>query len=103
MGWIFWGFCTILMIVFICGGLLLLYSREAKMEVIFLNRIRTPWFANLSDCRSFGLVKCENIYIRGRDGLLGSWFISPSSKQYITREAYILYLHGNMGSRALSH
>lgn len=101
--WAFWSICTFIMIVYICGGLFILYSKEAKMEVIFSNRIRSPWFANLSDCNSFGLVKCQNMYIRGRDGQLGAWLISPSSNQYITREAYILYLHGNMGSRALDH
>jgi len=101
--WMFWSICTFTLILYICGGLFILFSKEAKMEVIFSNRIRTPWFANLTDCTSFGLVKCENIYIQGRDGKLGAWLISPSSKQYITREAYILYLHGNMGSRALSH
>lgn len=101
--WVFWCSCTFLLIAYLTFGVVILYSKTAKMEVIFSNRIRSPWFANLSDCKSFGIIKCENIQIRGTDGMLGAWLISPSSKQYIIREAYILYLHGNMGSRALEH
>lgn len=101
--WVFWCLCTISLLFFLGLGLLTMYSREMKMEIIFSNRIRTPFFANLSDCHSFGLIKCENIFIRGKDGKLGAWLISPSSKQYIIRDAYFLYLHGNMGSRALKH
>jgi len=101
--WVFWCLCTLALLTYVGLGLLVLYSKEAKMEIIFSHRIRSPLFANLSDCKSFGLIKCENVFIHGTDGRIGAWLVSPSSKQYIIKEAYILYLHGNMGSRAQTH
>ncbi|XP_002167315.2 lysophosphatidylserine lipase ABHD12 isoform X1 [Hydra vulgaris] len=101
--WSLWSVLTFLVFCYIAFSALVLYSKEVKMEIIYSHRIRSPWFANLSSCKDFGLVKCEQVYLNGYAGKLGAWFISPASQQYITREAYILYLHGNMGSRAMHH
>jgi len=101
--WSLWTLLAIVTIAYISFGLLMLYSTQMKMEVIFMNRLNQPFFANLSNCNEFGIVKCENIVLDGGQGKIGAWMISPSTDQYITKEAYILYLHGNMGSRALAH
>lgn len=101
--WFVWMCLTILLVGYILISGLVIYSTELKMEFIFFNRVRGPWFGNISACRDFGVVKCENFFLDGPSGKLGSWFISPASRQYITKEAYILYLHGNMASRAFDH
>lgn len=101
--WFLWSIMAFATLSFIALGLFTLYSTSMKMELIFLNRLNTPFFANLSNCTEFGIIKCENLELVGGQGKLGAWFISPSTTQYIKQEAYILYLHGNMGNRALDH
>ena len=104
--WTFWVIWFILTVaVFLYGALILglMYSTRVKMEMIFMNRVATPFFANLSDPQSFGLVKCEQLFLDGNAGKIGAWFVSPSSKQYIKKGAYIIYLHGNGGTRADKH
>lgn len=98
-----WEIATVLLIIYAAGVAMVLYSTSIKMEIIFSNRINPLWSANLTDCQSFGLLKCENMYLDGKAGKLGAWLISPGSPQYITRGAYFIYLHGNMGSRAMEH
>ena len=66
--WVFWCLCTFALLSSIGLASVALYSKSIKMEMIFSNRIRTPWFANLSDCHSFGLVKCKNLQLRSTDG-----------------------------------
>ena len=41
--------------------------------------VNTPFFANLSDCRSFGIAKCENLQLDGGQGKLGAWYANLSS------------------------
>lgn len=103
VGWGTWFVLTVMVVSYLTFGLLTLYSTQMKMEMIFLNRLNTPFFGNLSNCKEFGIVKCENLILDGGQGKLGAWLVSPSTEKYITRQAYILYLHGNMGNRALEH
>ena len=35
--------------------------------------VRTPWFANYSACKDFGVLSCENVFIDGHVGKLGAW------------------------------
>ena len=102
--WWFWFLCTSLLVAYIFFAALVLYSKAVKMEMIFSHRFTAPWFANLSDCSSYGLTSCENLQLSTETGdKLGAWLISPYNKQIIERDAYILYLHGNGGSRGDSH
>ena len=35
--------------------------------------VNTEIFANLSNCKEFGLIKCENLVLDGGQGKLGAW------------------------------
>jgi len=48
---------------------------------IYFFLVNIPFFANLSDCRSFGLVKCENIQLDGGQGMLGAWYVNLNVQQ----------------------
>ena len=102
--WWGWFVCTTVLLSYICLAGVVLFSKAAKMEVIFSNRFTAPWFWKLSDCHSYGLTSCENLQLSTENGnQLGAWLISPYSRQIIVHDAYILYLHGNGGSRGDSH
>lgn len=98
--WFVWMCLTILLVGYILISGLVIYSTELKMEFIFFNRgmletakiwfctgcikiifdydyiiVRGPWVGNISACRDFGVVKCENFFLDGPSGKLGSWYV----------------------------
>jgi len=105
-GWALWTTTAVVIAVAILYLLVLtlyLSSTQFKVETLLGNRLSTPFYANFSNPEQYGLQKAKNLNISGSEGNLGAWFVSPPSEQYISKTAYILYLHGQAGSRAIKH
>jgi len=81
-------------------GTLMCISRDFRNAVLFLHIVNVPLFANFSKPIDYGLENVDNFYLEGEAGKLGSWFIQSKSDPI---RGFILYLHGNGGTRATSH
>ena len=46
---------------------------EKCLYHLYLVLVNLPYFANLSNCSEFGLIKCENLVLDGGKGKLGAW------------------------------
>ena len=95
-------------------GVLLLYAFAAlffvkctwiQRELIYVNRLRIPFFANLSDPSQFGLHhQTKHFFLTHQESQckIGVWYVPRvSSTPNSLADGYpvVLYLHGNTGTR----
>ena len=103
----------ILAVLYVSPAFIIRYSHFIQKEFIYVNRVKIPFFANLSDPTECGLPKTRHFYLEHETGCkIGVWQVLPLTyhKQSVADENFpdllsdnrpiILYLHGNTGTRA---
>ena len=103
----------ILVVLYVSPAFLIRYSHFIQKEFIYVNRVKIPFFANLSDPTGFGLPKTRHFNLEHENGCkIGVWQILPLvyHKQPVADNSFpnllsdnrpiVLYLHGNTGTRA---
>ena len=114
--------CIFVLIFLYTFPLILVWcSAWLRDEIVFVHHLRRPFFANISDPHSFGLQAVRQFELFHENGCgIETW--QMLSNHYHTEEhnekpfsdadfnhalsdgsAIVLYLHGNTGTRALSH
>ena len=104
----------VLLSLYVSVPFILRYSHFVQKELIYVNRISIPFFANLSDPQSFNLSKSRHFNLEHENGCkIGVWQLLPGTYHDDTPtpegnfpsllsdgHPIILYLHGNTGTRA---
>lgn len=104
--------------LYLIPPLLLYFSTWLQDALIFVHHLRTPYFANHSDPASFGLIAAREFELTQEDGcIIKTWQMLPASYYhsdgFLGGTAFInalsdglpivIYMHGNTGTRAISH
>lgn len=107
----------LLVAAYISSPFILRYSHVLQRELIYVNRVNIPMFANLSDPLGLGLRSSRHFFLEHKlSGCrIGVWQVLPQTyhQESIDDEDYpmflsdglpiVLYLHGNTGTRATHH
>lgn len=98
------------LLIYALSAVVFTYSTWIQRELIYVNRIRTPFFSNLSNPYQFGLHnETRHFYLmhKGNECRIGVWYIPRMTNIGTANDVasladgfpVVLYLHGNLGTR----
>ncbi|KAF7669930.1 hypothetical protein LDENG_00115250 [Lucifuga dentata] len=114
--WLKWGLLTLFVIYILVPSLTVLPN--LIKHLVYSHRIRVPFFVDFSQPADLSLNHTINMYLTSEEGIsLGVWHTVPAShwkeaqgkdsawyqKSLGNGSPIFIYLHGNAGTRALTH